>query len=79
MLDYETLFLRIAVLGTGKLILTMPSSIGTLPTIETVKNFTTGSNWSIIEIELTSNQNGVAVLYVSTTTRCWVDQIQRIV
>lgn len=76
--ENETLFLRVTVLGSGTLTLSMASSLTTRPTVTSTQNFTAVNSWSIMEIEITSNQSGVAVLSVSTTSECWVDQIQRI-
>lgn len=79
LLPQEQIVLRILLKGSGSFILTMPSSVSNMPTIKTIENFNSPSNWSIIEINMYANQSGVATLYVSTTSSCWIDKIQRII
>lgn len=78
LLTQELLQLRVAVLGQGTLTLGMTSSVAELPTVVTTQNFSASGTWSIVDIELTANQAGVAILTVTTSGRCWVDQVIRL-
>lgn len=79
MLSQERILLNVYVKGSGSLILLMNSSISFLPVVKTVQNFNSGNNWATITMDMYANQDGVAILYASTSTQCWVDQITRIV